>query len=136
MEDGQAHPALATLFMVTATALFFAGDQHVAVIAALADSYGAMPPGSGFVPRIGLSEVVDQLSETFFIALRLSSPFLILSLVLNFAIGVVNKLVPQIPVFFIAMPFVTAAGLFLLFEVMQEMMAGFLGAFAAWLAGG
>ena len=41
----------------------------------------------------------------------------------NFAIGVTNKLTPQIPVYFIATPFVMLGGLFLLLLTVHDFFA-------------
>lgn len=49
------------------------------------------------------------------VMLRLGSPFLAYSLLVNLAIGFINKLTPQIPVYFISLPFVIAGGMILLY---------------------
>jgi flagellar biosynthetic protein FliR len=46
---------------------------------------------------------------------RLASPFLAYGLIFNLAIGMVNKLAPQIPVYFISIPFILTGGLILLY---------------------
>jgi flagellar biosynthetic protein FliR len=47
--------------------------------------------------------------------LRLGSPFVAYAVLINLAIGFVNKLTPQIPVYFISLPFVIAGGLILVY---------------------
>jgi flagellar biosynthesis protein FliR len=68
-----------------------------------------------FNPQAALVDVTDTLSESFLVVLRLGSPFIAYSLLVNLTIGFVNKLVPQIPVYFISLPFVIAGGLVLLY---------------------
>jgi flagellar biosynthetic protein FliR len=51
-------------------------------------------------------------------------------------VGIANKLVPQIPVFFISMPFVLAGGLLLLYFTIGEALRLFMAAFVAWLTTG
>ncbi len=63
-----------------------------------------------FNPQAALVDVTDTLSESFLVVLRLGSPFVAYSLLVNLTIGFVNKLVPQIPVYFISLPFVIAGG--------------------------
>ena len=53
----------------------------------------------------------------------------------NFAIGVTNKLTPQIPVYFIATPFVMLGGLFLLLLTVHDFLDYFVAALDAWLVG-
>ena len=70
------------------------------------------------------------------VALRIGSPFIIYSIIVNFTIGVTNKLMPQLPVFFIATPFVLIGGLFLLLMTAPDFIEHFEAAFAAWLLEG
>ncbi|MEM7749097.1 MAG: flagellar biosynthetic protein FliR [Pseudomonadota bacterium] len=48
--------------------------------------------------------------------------------------GLMNKMIPQVAVYFISLPFVIAGGLFLLFAALSQMLLTFLGEFSAWLA--
>ena len=57
--------------------------------------------------------------------LRLLSPFLIYGLVFNIAVGMVNKLAPQIPVYFIALPFIMTGGLLLLYYGSSDFLVQF-----------
>ncbi|NBN79360.1 flagellar biosynthesis protein FliR [Microvirga tunisiensis] len=133
VEGNEVLPPMASLMTLTATALVFITNQHWELIRALADSYSAIPPGAGLDVQSGLIRLTDQLANTFLLALRIGSPFLIYAVVVNFALGLANKLTPQIPVYFIAMPFVIAGGLYFLFIVMDEAMLLFLDGYVTWL---
>jgi flagellar biosynthetic protein FliR len=52
-----------------------------------------------------------HLGDAFLLVLRLAMPFLIYAVIVNLAIGLANKMSPQIPVYFISMPFVVGGGL-------------------------
>jgi flagellar biosynthesis protein FliR len=67
--------------------------------------------------------------------LRIGGPFIAYSVLVNFAIGITSKLAPQIPVFFIATPFVMLGGLFLLLFSLHDILSYFVAAFDTWLAG-
>jgi flagellar biosynthetic protein FliR len=136
VEDGQAEPPLTSLITVAATTLFFVTNQHAEVLRGIADSYTALPVADGFAPRVSLVQLADIASRTFFLTLRIASPFVIFSIVMNMAIGLANKLTPQIPVYFISLPFVLAAGLFLLYLVIRQMLQLFMTGFGGWLAVG
>jgi flagellar biosynthetic protein FliR len=136
VEDNEQPAPIAVLFGLTATTLIFATGLHWEILRGLVESYVVMPPGDGFGTRLALVDVADQLTEAFLLALRLASPFVIYSVIFNFAIGITNKLTPQIPVFFVAMPFVTAGGLILLYFVVKDFMVGFMAGFGGWLMGG
>jgi flagellar biosynthetic protein FliR len=134
LADDEQGSAVTNLFTLTAVMLMFMTDQHWVLLRGLLDSYVAIPPGAGFSAQWSLIEIADQVAAVFLLALRVASPFIVYAVIVNLAIGLTNKLTPQIPVFFIAMPFVTAGGLMLLYFTVAEFMAGFMAAFAAWLA--
>ena len=95
-----------------------------------------IPPGTPFAARLALVDVTDQTTDAFLLAIRIGAPFLVYSIVVNVAVGIINKLTPQIPVYFISIPFVLAGGLLLLLVTVKPLLELFEGAFAAWLASG
>ncbi|ADZ72284.1 flagellar biosynthesis protein FliR [Polymorphum gilvum] len=133
IDGADALPPLASLMTLTATALIFISGHHWEVFRGLAASYETLPPGGAISLRSGLEQFTEQLATTFVLALRIGSPFIVYSVVVNFAIGLTNKLTPQIPVYFIAMPFVIAGGLYFLFVAVVEAMTVFLDGYVTWL---
>ena len=136
MEDDEQIPALATLLSLSAVLMMFLTDQHWQIVRGLLDSYATLPPRVGFDPQASLIDVTDQLAAVFVLVLRLGSPFIIYSVVINFAVGLANKLTPQIPVYFIGLPFVMAGGILLLVFTVRDFLASFVSAFGLWLSGG
>ncbi len=134
VEDQEALPAMTTLIMLTATLMFFLTDQHVKVLEAVISSYNVLPVAGVFDPQGSLIEVTDTLSAAFWLALRLASPFIIYGLVINFTLGLVNKMTPSIPVYFISMPFVLFGGLMLFYFTAVEFQQLFVLGFSNWLA--
>ncbi len=134
VEDQEALPAMTTLVMLTATLMFFLTDQHVKVLEAVIASYKVLPVAGVFDPQGSLIEVTDTLSAAFWLALRLASPFIIYGLVINFTLGLVNKMTPSIPVYFISMPFVLFGGLMLFYFTAVEFQQLFVLGFSNWLA--
>ncbi|MCM5552041.1 flagellar biosynthetic protein FliR [Pleomorphomonas sp. NRK KF1] len=134
VEDQEALPAMTTLIMLTATLMFFLTDQHVKVLEAVISSYRVLPVAGVFDPQGSLIEVTDTLSAAFWLALRLASPFIIYGLVINFTLGLVNKMTPSIPVYFISMPFVLFGGLMLFYFTAVEFQQLFVLGFSNWLA--
>jgi flagellar biosynthetic protein FliR len=114
----------------------FASGLHLELLRGLIESYSTLPPGRGFAARLALVDIADQITAAFLVALRIGSPFIIYSIIVNFAIGVTNKLMPQLPVFFIATPFVLIGGLFLLLMTAPDFIEHFEAAFATWLLEG
>ena len=116
--------------------LLFMLDFHHVMIEAIAQSYRVMPIGTGFDPQGMLITLTNSLGQTFMVMLRLASPFLIYGLLFNVAIGIVNKLAPQIPIYFISQPYLIMGGLFLLYLGIAAMLHLFADGFAPVMQGG
>jgi len=136
VDSGVALPAVANLVTLTATALVFISNQHWEVLRGLADSYAAMPPGRPLDALTTVERVGQQLAEAFILALRVCSPFIVYTVVINLAVGLVNKLTPQIPVYFIALPFIIAGGLYFLYLTIAEGLLIFMDGYFTWLQNG
>ena len=115
IEEAEPQAALATIISFSALMLLFVFDFHHEIIKALVTSYDVAPLDAFFNPRAALVDVTDTLSESFLLVLRLGSPFVAYAVLVNLTIGFVNKLVPQIPIYFISMPFVIAGGLIIFY---------------------
>ncbi|MBL4645583.1 MAG: flagellar type III secretion system protein FliR [Rhizobiales bacterium] len=107
---------------VLATTLVFTTDLHHLALAAVHDSYILFAPGA--VP--GLQDMADTfvtvMSEVFVIGIRISAPFLVFGLVFYLGLGVLSRLMPQIQIFFIAMPASIVMGFVLLSMLLSTMM--------------
>ncbi len=90
----------------------------------------------GFDPRLSMVQLVDGATRTFVLTLRIASPFLIFSIVANAAVGIINKLVPQIPVSFIATPFLLFGGGLVFYFTVAPSLDMFTAAFGSWLKSG
>ncbi|MCZ8180004.1 MAG: flagellar biosynthetic protein FliR [Rhizobium sp.] len=105
--------------------VLFMTDFHHVVFRALVDSYGIMPLGGMPDSQKTLITLTDTLSQTFMLMLRLASPFLIFGLMFNVAVGLVNKLAPQVPVFYISTPYLLMGGLLLVYFTIAAMVMQF-----------
>jgi flagellar biosynthetic protein FliR len=136
IEEGEPAPALATLLTLTATVLLFATGLHVEVMRALVASYSVLSVTDLYNPQFGLAKVTDAASDSFILVAQLLAPFLAYSLIINFLFGIMNKLTPIIPVYFISAPFVMAGGLLLLYFTFSEALTLFITGFQMFLANG
>lgn len=121
--------ALASIISIAALILLFAFNFHHEIIRALVASYQVAPVNMFFNPQAALVDVTDTLSESFMVVLRLGSPFVAYAILINLTIGFVNKLTPQIPVYFISLPFVVAGGLVLMYFGIATMLSLFADGF-------
>ncbi|WP_018263278.1 flagellar biosynthesis protein FliR [Methylobacterium sp. WSM2598] len=136
MEGNEPQGALVSLVMVAATALLFSAGLHWELFRGLVDSYARLPPGEGLGSQAALVQIVDQITSVFVLGLRITSPFIVYSIVVNLAVGFANKLTPTIPVYFIATPFVMVGGILMLYLISGEVLMQFLGSYAIWLRQG
>jgi flagellar biosynthetic protein FliR len=61
--------------------------------------------------------------------LRLASPFLLYGLLFQVSIGFINKLAPQIPVYFVSTPYLLMGGLFMFYLAIARLLTQFADAF-------
>jgi flagellar biosynthetic protein FliR len=111
--------------------LLFVFNFHHEIVRALVASYEIAPLNTAFDARGALISITDTIGEAFLIVLRLGSPFVAYALLVNLTIGFVNKLVPQIPVYFISLPMVLAGGLILFYFGIATMLSLFADGFLA-----
>jgi flagellar biosynthesis protein FliR len=93
--------------------ILFATDLHHLLLGSVADSYALFHIG-GPLPVEDMAWTVSRLvSETFSIGVRMAAPFLAAGILFSLALGLLNKLAPQIQVFFVMMPAQVGIGLIL-----------------------
>jgi flagellar biosynthetic protein FliR len=130
LEDTSENP-LASFLSFSALMVLFILDFHHIVFKALADSYTIMPLGGDPSAQKMLITMTDTLAQVFMIMLRLASPFLIYGLMFNVAVGLVNKLAPQIPLYFVSTPYLLMGGIFLMYLSIAAFIRQFAGGFSA-----
>ncbi len=133
IDEAEPVPSLVSLVTMSATVLFFVTDLHWEVLGVLVASYATWPVGTAFSVQGGLVQIADRMQETFLLALRMSGPFLIFGIIFNLAIGLINKLTPQIPVYFVSLPFITMGGLILIYFTLGDFLTIYITSLADWL---
>ncbi len=128
-------PALVSLIMLSATALIFVSGLHAQAIAAVVESYAMLPVGVWLMPADALEDIVSRLARGTFLALQATAPFVVYGVIVNLAIGLVNRMVPQIQAYFISLPLIILGGLLLLYFMAGDMLGVFMAGFAGWLEG-
>ncbi len=126
-ELGPQTAALSQILALAAVVLVLNTGLHTLPFAALAGSYDIIPAGR-FLPAADTADQVTRaVADAFALALRLASPFVVASVVWHAGLGVLSRLVPQLHVFFAAMPGQIVAGILLLallsggmFAMLQE----------------
>src|SRR5438270_499157 len=93
----------------------------------LHDSYRLFRPGEVPVVSDVTMLVTNTVAGAFRVGIQLSGPFLVFGLVFNIALGVLSRLMPQMQVYFVAVPLSIILGFLILLVVVGAMMNGFLG---------
>lgn len=116
------------VFMTTMGLItIFTTDLHHVFLRALAGSYTLFPIGK-FPSVSDASELsLTMVSSCFALGLQLAAPFLLMSLVINLALALANRVMPSFQVFFISAP----ASILLGFTVLSSTIGIILSIWAA-----
>lgn len=90
--------------MLVAVCLMFTGDIHHLIFQAFVESYPLFSKASFYLAEDFSKSITQLASESFVLGARLAMPFLIVGVIFNFALGLLNRLMSQLQIFFIAMP--------------------------------
>ncbi|WP_068085650.1 flagellar biosynthetic protein FliR [Polycladidibacter stylochi] len=127
--SGQQGALLGSFLALLGTTLIFASNMHHIIIMGLGDSFYLFPPGQG-LPTGDLAKVaIMTTTHVFSIAVRLGAPFILFGLVFYFGLGLLNKLMPQLQIFFLAMPVNIMIGFGLLMLLLVTMMGWYMSEF-------
>jgi flagellar biosynthetic protein FliR len=110
---GQATP-IARLFAIAAPVAILMSGLYALPLAALAGSYRLIPPGTMLPGAVTAETAVRATASAFGLAVRLASPFLLVSILWHVATGLLARLVPRLQVYFVAMPGQILGGILLL----------------------
>ncbi len=125
-------------FTALGLVLIFVTDLHHLMLRAIVDSYGLFTPGQPPPIDDFCGFITHTVAESFGLGVQLAAPFLVVSLVYNVGLGLLGRLMPQLPVFFFGLPLqvglqmwvimLTVSGIMLIFlEHFADMLAGFGG---------
>jgi flagellar biosynthetic protein FliR len=129
--SGVQNPTIATFLVLLATLLVFALDLHHLSIRGMHDSYLLLPPGAA--PPVG--DAAEMITRSFAAAfksgIQISAPFLVFAIVFNIGLGVLSRLMPQMQIFFLAMPASILIGTVILLAAIGVMMQVYIHHLAA-----
>lgn len=127
MSTGGQTVTLGTFMSVLAVTLIFVTDLHYVMIAAMYDSYELFPVNQ--MPPIGdMAEfATETVASAFLVGTKIAAPFIVYGLLFYFGLGLLSRLMPQLQVFFIAMPANIGIGLLLFMILCTTLMTWYLG---------
>ncbi len=123
---GQQGAVVGNFFSLLGVVLIFATNLHHMAIGAIAGSYHLIPPGTS-LPTDDMAQLTIRLvSGSFALGFQLAAPFLVFGFAVNVAFGILSRMMPQLQVFFVAMPVNILVGFVLLVLLLGSMMTLFL----------
>ncbi len=123
---GEQGAVVGNFFTLLGTVLIFATNAHHLAIGAISGSYTLLPPGAA-LPTNDMAELTLKLvTGSFMLGIQLAAPFLVFGFAVNAATGLLARMMPQLQIFFIAMPINILAGFLLMMLLLGSMMTVFL----------
>ena len=123
----QEQAQLITGFLNTAAiTLMLITDTHHLMIRALVDTYSLFTPGQPLPMGDFSSTLTNVVGKSFSVGTQLASPLIIFGVIFNSGLGLLNRLVPQMQVFFVGMPVQIVAGLTTLMFALPAIFVWFM----------
>lgn len=135
-EDVEAGSPLATIATLAATAMIFSLNLHVELLKAVIGTYDVMPLATFPSVQGTLNSVLEMLSQSFLLSLRLAAPFIAYGILCNFSIAMANRFAPQISLYHATSGLVILVGLIIFYLVWPNWIGSFVDQYGAWLVRG
>ncbi len=124
--NGQQGALIGGFLSFLGIALIFATDLHYLILAAIYDSYIVFAPSSALMLGDAADLAVQTVSKAFIIGVQMAAPFIVFGLIFYLGLGLLARLMPQVQVFFVAMPANIAIGILLIALLLTMMMGWYL----------
>jgi flagellar biosynthesis protein FliR len=117
-----------------ALVLIFVTDLHHLMLRGLVDSYALFQPGAA--PPVGdfAEAIVRLVSSSFMLGIQISAPFMAFGFIFFLALGLLARLMPQVQIFFVAVPLQIVIGFIAIAATVAFGMHTFLNGFESVLA--
>jgi len=131
---GEKGAVIGNFLSMLAIVLIFGANLHHLAIGAVAGSYHLIPPGTA-LPTADMAELaIRMVSGAFALGFQLAAPFLVFGFAVNAGFGVLARMMPQLQVFFVAMPVNILVGFVVMTLLIGTMMTLFLNFYATQMA--
>ena len=107
-------PIIARIFNLIVLLLFLSFDGHLWLIHIVVNSFDLLPIQILPLNRDGFWILVQSANHIFLNGLMLALPFITLFLILNLALGILNRMTPQLSVFVVGFPLTLTVGISML----------------------
>ena len=123
---GAQNPSIGNFLTMLGITLVLTSDLHHLAIAAVHESYRLLPPGGTPAVDDVMRLAIRSAGQGFAIAVQIAAPFIVFGLLFNLGLGVLARMMPQLQVFFLAVPASIFGGMLILLAVLGVMMSVFI----------
>lgn len=102
---------LGVFYGMLGAAMLFATGLHLLLLRAVASTYTVFPPGAPGPAGDFAEWAVQAVAEAFTLGVRIAAPVILVGMVFRVLGGVMARLIPQIQVYFVALPLNVVLGL-------------------------
>ncbi len=104
-------------------------DLHHLLLRGVIDSYQLFVPGQPLLTGDMSQMITRVVAKAFLLGFQIASPFIAIGLIFNLGLGLLSRLMPQMQVFFIAIPLQILIGLAVLMIALPAIMGWFITGF-------
>jgi flagellar biosynthesis protein FliR len=125
---------LSSALMIGGIAMVFATDFHLVIVDSLLHSYDVLPPG-GVEPGDLAEQMSKAVGASMLAGASLAAPFLVMGILLNAAMGLANRMMPSLPVFFVGTPILIGFAILIMVFAAPGMLRGVIAILSGFHAG-
>jgi flagellar biosynthetic protein FliR len=118
---GQSGQVIEQFFTLTGTVVFLALNGHHLFVTALVQSFEVIPFANMSLNIGGLAEVAQKFQEIFVIMIKIASPIIATIFIVNLAMAIMGRAVPQLNVLVTSFPVTILIGMVVLVIAMPMM---------------
>lgn len=122
----QQSAVLSTFISTVAITIVFVTNTHHLMLMAVVDSYNVFVPADGVQVGDMSDFIAHKVADSFRIGVQIASPLIVSGVAYYLGLGIMGRLMPQLPVFFFGMPIQIAMQFWLLIMSLSAMMMVFM----------
>lgn len=132
--QGEQGAVMGNFLSLLGTLMIFLTNLHHLAIGAIAGSYRMMPPGERLPTGDMAQLTINLVSASFALGFQLAAPFLVFGFAVYAGLGLLARLMPQLQIFFVAVPINIVCGFLIFMAMLGAMMTIFLNYYATQMA--
>lgn len=122
----QQSSTISGFLLTVGVVLIFIADLHHLMLQGLLETYVMFEPGEP-LPAGDFAETIGRgVAASFALGLQLSAPFVVIGLTYYIGLGLLGRLMPQLPVFFFGLPLQISLQLFVFTITLSGIMLAFM----------